>query len=104
MFIFQTHLWDDATPIEETLRTLDDLVRCGKVRYTGACNLVGWQMQKVVDLTKYMGFSPMISLQVIVLQICFLLFYHPFSYVIFTCFLPFLFSIIPMTGLTGPQY
>jgi aryl-alcohol dehydrogenase-like predicted oxidoreductase len=43
MFIFQTHLWDDATPIEETLRTLDDLVRCGKVRYTGACNLVGWQ-------------------------------------------------------------
>jgi aryl-alcohol dehydrogenase-like predicted oxidoreductase len=48
MFIFQTHLWDDATPIEETLRTLDDLVRCGKVRYTGACNLVGWQMQKVV--------------------------------------------------------
>jgi aryl-alcohol dehydrogenase-like predicted oxidoreductase len=41
MFIFQTHLWDDATPIEETLRTLDDLVRCGKVRYTGACNLVG---------------------------------------------------------------
>lgn len=61
--LLQTHLWDDATPIEETLRTLDDLVRCGKVRYTGACNLVGWQMQKVVDLTKYMGFNPMISLQ-----------------------------------------
>jgi aryl-alcohol dehydrogenase-like predicted oxidoreductase len=52
MFIFQTHLWDDATPIEETLRTLDDLVRCGKVRYTGACNLVGWQMQKDLSFTK----------------------------------------------------
>ncbi|VDI65996.1 Hypothetical predicted protein [Mytilus galloprovincialis] len=61
--LYQTHLWDDATPIEETMRTLDDLVRCGKVRYIGACNLVGWQMQKVVDLTKYMGLTPLISLQ-----------------------------------------
>ncbi|XP_052057640.1 1-deoxyxylulose-5-phosphate synthase YajO-like [Mytilus californianus] len=61
--LYQTHIWDDATPIEETMRTLDDLVRCGKVRYIGACNLVGWQMQKVVDLTKYMGLTPLISLQ-----------------------------------------
>lgn len=61
--LFQTHIWDDATPIEETLRALDDLVRCGKVRYIGACNLVGWQMQKVVDLAKFMGLSPHISLQ-----------------------------------------
>lgn len=62
---FQTHFWDDATPIEETLRTLDDLVRCGKVRYIGVCNMVGWQMQKTVDLTRFMGMSSVISLQVL---------------------------------------
>ena len=61
--LFQLHGWDDGTPIEETLRVLDDLVRCNKVRYIGACNLFGWQTQKVVDLTKSMGLTSMISLQ-----------------------------------------
>ncbi|XP_041347689.1 1-deoxyxylulose-5-phosphate synthase YajO-like [Gigantopelta aegis] len=61
--LYQMHLWDDATPIEETLRTLDDLVRCGKVRYVGASNVVGWQLQKIVDLTEKMGFNPCVSLQ-----------------------------------------
>ena len=57
-------MWDDATPIEESLRTFDDLIRCGKVRYMGMSNLVGWQLQKIVDLTEKMGFTPCISLQV----------------------------------------
>ncbi|KAK3095506.1 hypothetical protein FSP39_015472 [Pinctada imbricata] len=61
--LYQTHAWDAATPLEETLRTLDDLVKCGKIRYVGVSNVCGWQMQKLVDLTKSMGLSPVISLQ-----------------------------------------
>ncbi|XP_052057642.1 1-deoxyxylulose-5-phosphate synthase YajO-like isoform X2 [Mytilus californianus] len=61
--LYQTHIWDDATPIEETLRTLDDLVRCGKIRYIGVSNLLGWQTQKVVDYTKFMGLTGFISMQ-----------------------------------------
>jgi aryl-alcohol dehydrogenase-like predicted oxidoreductase len=41
--LFQVHFPDPNTPIEETLRTLDDLVRSGKVRYIGHCNFFGWQ-------------------------------------------------------------
>jgi aryl-alcohol dehydrogenase-like predicted oxidoreductase len=42
--LYQIHRWDDATPIEETLSTLDDLRRAGKIRYAGASNLAAWQM------------------------------------------------------------
>ncbi|XP_046577483.1 aldo-keto reductase dtxS3-like, partial [Haliotis rubra] len=59
----QTHEWDSAVPIEETLRTMDDLVRCGKVRYFGACNLAGYQLQKIVDTTKHLNLNPLISIQ-----------------------------------------
>ncbi|KAI8483655.1 hypothetical protein Bbelb_385930 [Branchiostoma belcheri] len=45
--LYQIHRWDDATPIEETMRALDDLVRAGKVRYIGASNVTGWQLQKI---------------------------------------------------------
>ena len=41
--LFQVHFPDPNTPIEETLRTLDDIVRSGKVRYIGHCNFFGWQ-------------------------------------------------------------
>ena len=36
--LYQVHHWDPETPLEETLRTLDDLVRQGKIRYIGCCN------------------------------------------------------------------
>jgi aryl-alcohol dehydrogenase-like predicted oxidoreductase len=42
--LYQIHRWDDATPIEETLETLDDLRRAGKIRYAGASNLAAWQL------------------------------------------------------------
>lgn len=61
--LLQTHLWDDAVPLEETLMTLQDLVRCGKVRYLGASNVTGWQLQKIMDLCKQKGMNPYISLQ-----------------------------------------
>lgn len=60
----QTHGWDDAVPLEETLLTLNDLVRCGKVRYLGASNVSGWQLQQIVDLSKELGLNAYISLQV----------------------------------------
>ena len=44
--LYQVHSWDFETPIEETLRALDDLVRQGKVRYLGASNFTAWQMMK----------------------------------------------------------
>ncbi|XP_065840538.1 1-deoxyxylulose-5-phosphate synthase YajO-like [Oscarella lobularis] len=62
--LYQTHCWDDGTPLEETLSTLTDLVRCGKVRYLGLSNVTGWQLQKIIDLTKTKPYEPFVSLQV----------------------------------------
>ncbi|KAH9488528.1 hypothetical protein Btru_062175 [Bulinus truncatus] len=61
--LYQTHCFDDATPLEETLRTLDDLVRCGKVRYAGVSNVTGWQLQRIIDTTEKLGLNPIASLQ-----------------------------------------
>jgi len=61
--LYQIHAWDIATPIEETLRTLNDLVRVGKVRYIGVSNYVGWQLQKALDYSKYSGLEAFITLQ-----------------------------------------
>jgi len=44
--LYQVHMWDFETPIEETMRALDDLVRQGKVRYIGASNFTAWQLMK----------------------------------------------------------
>lgn len=62
--VHQTHVWDSATPMEETIRTMDDLVRCGKIRYAGASNLNGWQIQQLVGMSEKMGLNPFVSLQV----------------------------------------
>nr|XP_006816475.1 PREDICTED: versiconal hemiacetal acetate reductase-like [Saccoglossus kowalevskii] len=60
--LYQIHVWDEGTPIEETIRTLDDLIKAGKIRYVGAGNVLGWQMQKIMMLCKSMGVNPWISL------------------------------------------
>ncbi|MFF0388252.1 aldo/keto reductase [Kitasatospora sp. NPDC004615] len=44
--LFQLHAFDAGTPVEEVLATLDDLVRAGKIRYTGASNFAGWELMK----------------------------------------------------------
>ena len=44
--LYQVHGWDADTPLEETMRALDDLVRQGKVRYIGCSNFTGWQLMK----------------------------------------------------------
>jgi aryl-alcohol dehydrogenase-like predicted oxidoreductase len=61
--LYQIHLFDDATPIEETLGTLDGLVRAGKVRFLGASNYAGWQVQKSVDVARSRGWEPFACLQ-----------------------------------------
>jgi len=57
--LYQVHTWDQLTPIEETLRTLDDLVTSGKVRYIGCSNFYAWQVMKslaVSDANRYVRF------------------------------------------------
>jgi len=56
-------MWDSTTPLEETLSTLDMLIRAGKIRYAGASNYSGWQLQKSVDLARTNGWQPYVSLQ-----------------------------------------
>nr|WP_281378728.1 aldo/keto reductase [Paenibacillus phyllosphaerae] len=57
--LYQVHVWDHATPIEETLRALDDLVSSGKVRYIGCSNFFAWQLMKALatsDMNRYVRF------------------------------------------------
>ncbi len=61
--LYQVHSWDDATPLEETLDTLNALVHSGKVRYIGASNYTGWQLQKAVDISRQHGWEPFTCLQ-----------------------------------------
>ncbi|HEX6385180.1 MAG TPA: aldo/keto reductase [Anaerolineae bacterium] len=61
--LYQVHAWDPGTPLEETLGALNSLVQSGKVRYIGASNFGGWQLQKAVDLSRQMGWEPFVSLQ-----------------------------------------
>ena len=61
--LYQVHAYDPLTPLEETLRALDDAVRTGKIHYVGLSNFTGWQVQKVVDIGEFRGFSRPVTLQ-----------------------------------------
>lgn len=61
--LYQLHGYDPLTPLEETLRFLDDAVRAGKVHYIGLSNFAGWQLQRAVDLAAARGFPPPVTLQ-----------------------------------------
>lgn len=61
--LYQVHCWDPGTPLDETLTTLDTLVKSGKVRYIGASNYKAHQLQKAVDLSQYRGLEQYICLQ-----------------------------------------
>ena len=61
--LYQVHSWDPHTPIEETLRFLDDAVRAGKVHYVGLSNFTGWQLQKAVDVADRYGLARPVTLQ-----------------------------------------
>ncbi len=61
--LYQVHCWDANTPLEETLSTLDDLVREGKVRYIGASNFASWHLMKALGLSTLRGWEPFVCLQ-----------------------------------------
>jgi aryl-alcohol dehydrogenase-like predicted oxidoreductase len=61
--LYQIHRWDDATPIEETLQALDDVVRAGKVRYLGASSMHAWQFSKALHLAERHGWARFVSMQ-----------------------------------------
>ena len=61
--LYQLHAFDPLTPLEETLRFLDDAVTAGKISYVGLSNFTGWQVQKVVDLADLRGLVRPVTLQ-----------------------------------------
>jgi aryl-alcohol dehydrogenase-like predicted oxidoreductase len=61
--LYQIHGHDSETPIEETMRALDDVVRSGKVRYVGYCNLAAWQTMKGLAHADAHGLSRFVSAQ-----------------------------------------
>lgn len=61
--IYQLHCYDGATPLEETLRALDDLVKAGKICYIGASNFVPSHLMKAIMLCRMHGWAEVASLQ-----------------------------------------
>jgi len=61
--LYQIHGYDPLTPLEETIDTLDTLVKSGKVRYIGCSNLAAWHIMKAVAYSKYNNLAKFVSLQ-----------------------------------------
>ncbi len=61
--LYQLHIVDTWTPLEETLRGLEDVVRAGKVRYVGCCNYPAWQIMKALGHADRYGWSRLSSVQ-----------------------------------------
>jgi aryl-alcohol dehydrogenase-like predicted oxidoreductase len=61
--LYQVHGYDPMTPLEETLRFLDDAVRAGKVLAVGLSNFTGWQVQKAVAVARQLGLAAPVTLQ-----------------------------------------
>lgn len=61
--LFQLHGFDARTPVQEVLSTLDDLVRAGKIRYTGVSNFSGWHLMKSLDVADRYGYPRYVANQ-----------------------------------------
>ena len=61
--LYQIHRFDPATPLEETLEALDDLVRAGKVRYLGASSMDAWRFSKALHLQREQGWARFVTMQ-----------------------------------------
>src|SRR5258708_6033030 len=62
--LYQIHEWDGETPLEETLETLDSLVRSGKVRYIGCSNYSGWHLMKALAISDRRNYDRFVSQQI----------------------------------------
>jgi len=61
--LYQIHRWDAATPVEETLEALHDVVKAGKARYLGASSMFAWQFSKAQHLARAHGWTTFVSMQ-----------------------------------------
>src|SRR5450432_2179386 len=61
--LYQLHGFDPLTPFEESLSALDDLVRSGKVRYIGLCNMAAWKIMKSLGVSERRRFAKFVSVQ-----------------------------------------
>lgn len=61
--LFQIHRFDRATPIEETLEALNDVVRAGKALHVGACSMYAWQFAKMLDYSDRHGLAKFVTMQ-----------------------------------------
>lgn len=61
--LYQIHTFDPYTPLEETLRTLDDMVSSGKVRYIGASNYAAWELMKALGISEARNWVKYVSIQ-----------------------------------------
>ncbi len=61
--LYQMHRWDNTTPIAETMRALDDLIRSGKVRYVGASAYAAWQLAEANLLADLRGWAAFVTIQ-----------------------------------------
>jgi len=61
--LYQIHRWDYATPIEETMETLHDVVRAGKARYIGASSMYAWQFAKAQEVARANGWTTFSTMQ-----------------------------------------
>lgn len=61
--LYQLHGFDPLTPLEESLETLNDMVRAGKVRYIGLCNMAAWQVMKALAISERNGWTRFANVQ-----------------------------------------
>ena len=61
--LYQIHRWDEATPIEETMEALHDVVRAGKARYIGASSMYAWQFARAQHVAETHGWTKFVSMQ-----------------------------------------
>lgn len=61
--LLQVHAWDPGTPLETLMRTLDGVVKDGRVRYIGVSNFAGYQLQRALDISRELHLEPFVSLQ-----------------------------------------
>jgi aryl-alcohol dehydrogenase-like predicted oxidoreductase len=62
--LYWMHCWDRFTPIEETMRALDDLVASGKVRYIGLSDTPAWKVAQAQTIARFRGWAPLVALQI----------------------------------------
>ena len=62
--LYWLHQWDKFTPVEETMRALDDLVTAGKVRYIGFSDTPAWKVAQAQTIAQFRGWAPLIALEI----------------------------------------